>query len=96
MKKTIIVAHTLFALLLSANVMADDVKPAVDLDKRGDRIEERLDNKGDRIENRLDNKGDRIEERLDNKGDRIENRMDKRADVAEANGHEKRAEHLRN
>jgi Ni/Co efflux regulator RcnB len=38
--------------------------------------------------------GDRIERKLDRKGDRIDRRLDRRAAVAEANGHERRAEHL--
>jgi hypothetical protein len=38
---------------------------------------QRLDRRGDRIENRLDRRGDRIENRLDRRGDRIENRLDR-------------------
>ena len=38
--------------------------------------------------------GDRIERRLDRKGDRIDGRLDRRAAVADANGHELRAERL--
>lgn len=67
MKKTLILTQALFALLLSANVMAEDVKPVVDLDKKGDRIEERLDKRGDRVDNHLDRKGERINKRLDKK-----------------------------
>ena len=75
MKRTLILTHTLFALLVSAQVMADDTKPAVDLDKRGDRIEERLDNRGDRREERLDNKGDRINNRLDKRANKRSKRI---------------------
>ncbi len=84
----------LTAVLFSSVVYADDAKPSVDLDQRGDRIEQRLDNRGDRKETRLDNKGDRIEERLDDKGDRIEDRLDNRADKADAKGHENQARSL--
>lgn len=42
----------------------------------------------------LDAKGDRIEERLDDKGDRINDRLDRRSSLADANGHERRANHL--
>jgi hypothetical protein len=42
----------------------------------------------------LDAKGDRIDERLDDKGDRIDDRLDRRSALAEANGHERRANHL--
>ncbi len=38
--------------------------------------------------------GDVIERKLDRKGDRIDRRLDRRAAVADANGHERRAEHL--
>jgi len=38
--------------------------------------------------------GDRIERRLDHRGDRIDRRLDRRAAVADANGHELRAERL--
>ncbi len=38
--------------------------------------------------------GDRIERRLDRTGDRIDRRLDRRAAVADANGHELRAERL--
>lgn len=38
--------------------------------------------------------GDRIERRLDRKGDRIDGRLDRRAAIADANGHELRAERL--
>jgi hypothetical protein len=57
MKKTLILTQALFALLISAQVMAEDVTPTVDLDKRGDRIEERLDNRGDRREDRTTIRG---------------------------------------
>jgi hypothetical protein len=84
MKNALSITVTLFSLIASAAVMADDTTSTkVDLDKRGDRIE-----------HRLDNKGDRIEERLDNRGDRIEHNLDAKADKARDNGHEKRANHL--
>jgi len=38
--------------------------------------------------------GTRIERRLDRKGDRIDRRLDRRAAIADANGHELRAERL--
>jgi len=38
--------------------------------------------------------GDRIERRFDRKGDRVDRRLDRRANVADANGHELRAERL--
>jgi Ni/Co efflux regulator RcnB len=38
--------------------------------------------------------GDRVERRLDRKGDRIDRRLDRRAAIADANGHELRAERL--
>jgi hypothetical protein len=38
----------LMVTLFSYVALAEDVKPRVDLDKRGDRIEQRLDNRGDR------------------------------------------------
>ena len=37
-----------------------------------------LDRKGDRIENRLDRKGDRIDHRLDSRGQRVDRRYDRR------------------
>jgi hypothetical protein len=37
-----------------------------------------LDRKGDRIENRLDRKGDRIDNRLDRRGQRVDRRYDRR------------------
>ncbi len=74
MKNTLMISTTVLALFVSAGAMAEDAKK-IDLDAKGDRIEQRLDNKGDRIDNRLDNKGDRVDNRLDAKGDRIDQRF---------------------
>jgi hypothetical protein len=38
---------------------------ALQLDRQGDRIENRLDRRGDRVDNRLDRRGQRVDRRLD-------------------------------
>jgi hypothetical protein len=75
MKITGILIQTIFALLASTQAIAYDVKPVVDLEKKCDRIEQRLDNRGYPINLRLNRKGGCIDNRLDQRGDRAYNRL---------------------
>jgi hypothetical protein len=64
MNKTGILIAAIFALLACTQAIAYDVKPVVDLDKRVDRIDNRLDHRVDRADTRLSNKGQKVKHRL--------------------------------
>ncbi len=83
-----LLASSLVLAALVTSAVAVQADPGDQLDKRGDRIDERLDKRGERINDRLDRRSDRAAdagregraEHLDERGDRIEGRMDKRGD----------------
>jgi hypothetical protein len=77
------------AALFAVSGLADAKAPSsVHLDRKGDRIDQRLDLKGDRINDRLDLKSDRATanghakraRHLDIQGNRIERRLDIKGD----------------
>jgi hypothetical protein len=91
MKTKLIIAGTFLTLIAVAPVFADDNtstgstagKPTPgQIERRGERMEQRMDRPGDRIEQHLDKKGKRIDNRKDRQGERIEHRHDERAQRA--------------
>ena len=93
MKHGLIIAGTFLTLVAASAAYADNGTPSTtgatagkptpgQIERRGERMEQRKDRQGERIEQHLDKKGERIEQRKDRQGERIEQRHDRRAQRA--------------
>lgn len=112
MKNKLIIAGTFLTLIAASAAFADDstapttgattARTPGQIERRGERAEQRLDKKGDRIEKRMDTRADKARaagneakaDRLEKKGERIDNRLDKKGERIEQR-HDRRAQNAK-